>query len=68
MTIKRIAALRTAGDFRAHCAALGVELPFDAAPLQPPPLLHVAALEYRICENFPHNGKCVASFGAKQKT
>ncbi len=31
MTIKRIAALRTADDFRAHCAALGIELPFDAA-------------------------------------
>jgi len=48
MTYRRIAALRTAADFRAHLAALGIELPFDETPLQPPPLPQNAALWYHL--------------------
>jgi hypothetical protein len=40
MTYKRIAARRTAADFRAHVAAPGAALPFDATLVQPLPLAH----------------------------
>ena len=40
MTYKRIAALRTADDFRAHLAAPGVTLPCDETLVQPLPLAH----------------------------
>jgi 2,4-dienoyl-CoA reductase-like NADH-dependent reductase (Old Yellow Enzyme family) len=44
MTYKRIAALRTADDFRAYVAALGLTLPFDETLTQPSPL----AAPYRL--------------------
>ena len=54
MTYRRIAALRTAADFRAYIAALGVTLPFDETLLQTAPLLSNAAFRYTK-RNTPHN-------------
>jgi hypothetical protein len=48
MTCRRIAALRTADDFRAHAAAPGVTLPFDEPLLFPLTLLHDAAFRYNM--------------------
>lgn len=36
MTYRRIGAFKTADDFRAHVAAVGITLPFDETRLQPP--------------------------------
>jgi 2,4-dienoyl-CoA reductase-like NADH-dependent reductase (Old Yellow Enzyme family) len=52
MTYRRIAALRTADDFRAYAAALGVTLPFDETLLQPSPL----AAPYRL-----QNGRVIGN-------
>ncbi len=52
MTHKRVAALRTADDFRAHYAALGVTLPCDATPLRFSQLSHNTVLRYIMWEFF----------------
>ena len=46
MTYRRIAAFKTAADFRAYVAALGVTLPLDETLLQASPILHSAAFRY----------------------
>jgi hypothetical protein len=46
LTYRRIAALKTAADFRAHVVTLGVTLPFDETLLRQSPLPHDAAFRY----------------------
>ena len=46
MTYRRIAAFKTAADFRAYGAALGVTLPFDETLLRPSLLPHKAAFRF----------------------